>query len=197
VSESDDHLDLVRRVVAAEDEVRGLSQQAVNAGSAAGDSWEAIGSCLGMSRQAVQQRFGRERRTDSDDGGDRIRWIGPVAALDQMAELEIAGRLGWRIVGTTMFYRQVERTRTLWEHRRVLSTRAASLTRDGWEVGCDGVPWVYLVRETGQICLSGPPRGATRPATRRHSTPHQAPLDPPRGATQPSGGLQMTVSEGV
>ena len=144
-------LDLVRRTAAADAIVGDLLRQAVGAARGAGHSWAAIGSVLGMSRQAVQQQFGTPVETEPD-GGPEERWLGPVTAFDEMGELEIAGRLGWRTVSAGMLRHRMVRTPTQWEHRRVVW--AGSLKRyeqHGWQVGCRAFPWVYLVRDTGVI----------------------------------------------
>lgn len=146
-----DHLAIVRRTAAAETEVDALMRQAVGAARGAGHSWASLGAELGMSRQAVQQRFG-DRRVGADEGPhDRgERWLGPVTAFDEMAELEIAGRQGWRTIGLGMLKHRVRRTSTQWEHRRVVWT--GPLRRwedDGWQVAARAFPWVYLVRDTG------------------------------------------------
>jgi len=143
----DEPLGLVRRVADAEVCVRDLLHQSVGAARAAGHSWAAIGAELGMSRQAVQQRFGD--RAD-DDLTEEQRWLGPVTAFDEMAELEIAGRLGWHTVRAGMLRHLMVRTSTQWEHKRVVWTGSlARHEKDGWVVGCRAFPWVYLVRDTG------------------------------------------------
>ncbi len=159
---ADDHLAIVGRAAQADEVTRDLLRQAVAAARAHGHSWAAIGGVLGLSRQAVQQRFGSE--TDPGGGaaepgagttGQRRR-LGPVTALDELAELEIAGRQGWRTVGAGMFYHLVERTDTQWEHRRVVWSRVAEhYARDGWQVGCLAFPWLYLVRDTGRPAERG------------------------------------------
>lgn len=144
----DDPLGLVRRVADAEGSVRHLLHQSVGAARAAGHSWAAIGAELGMSRQAVQQRFGE--RSD-DTLPPEQRWLGPVTAFDEMAELEIAGRLGWHTVRAGMLRHLMVRTSTQWEHKRVVWTGSlARHEKDGWVVGCRAFPWVYLVRDTGR-----------------------------------------------
>lgn len=149
---SPDHLEIVRRTAAAEVEVEVLMRQAVQAARAAGHSWATLGAELGMSRQAAQQRFGDRRGvTDEPAAGGEERWLGPVTAFDEMAELEIAGRQGWRTVGAGMLKHRVRRTPTQWEHRRIVWT--GSLRRweeGGWEVALRSFPWVYLVRDTGR-----------------------------------------------
>jgi hypothetical protein len=145
-------LALVARVRDADTEVRALLQQSINSARAAGQSWGAIGETLGLSRQAVQQRFGKD--TDVDRAEPDQRWLGPVTAFDEMRELEIAGQLGWRTVDAKMFYHLVERTPTQWEHRRtVWSGPVKRLEKDGWQVGTLAFPWVYLVRDLGVPAL--------------------------------------------
>lgn len=141
-----DHLVLVRRCEDASLATRDLLLQAVNSARGAGHSWSAIGEVLGMSRQAAQQRFGGAASTTEDDE----RWLGPVTAFDEMEELAIAGRLGWRTVSAGLLRHRVVRTDTQWEHRRVLWRKApSSYEQDGWQVGCRAFPWVYLVRDSG------------------------------------------------
>lgn len=146
-----DHLAIVRRTAEAETEVDALMRQAVAAARSAGHSWATLGAGLGMSRQAAQQRFG-DRRGATDDTGDPAedRWLGPVTAFDEMAELTIAGRQGWRTVGAGMLKHRVRRTPTQWEHKRIVWT--GPLRRwesEGWQVAIRAFPWVYLVRDTG------------------------------------------------
>ncbi len=151
-------LALVARVRDAEVEVRALLQQAVNSARSVGHSWGAIGAELGMSRQAVQQRFGKETRPDATEPGAPRRWLGPVTAFDEMVELELAGRLGWRTVEAKMFYHLVEHTPTQWEVRRTIwSGPARRLEKDGWQVAVTAFPWVYLVRDLG--VPAPPPEG--------------------------------------
>lgn len=158
-----DHLAIVRRSALAEREVRRLLGQAVAAARASGHSWAALGAELGMSRQAVQQRFGAaaDEPREPGEGGPAVpageeRWLGPVTAFDEMAELALAGRLGWRTVGAGMLRHRVRRTPTQWEHRRVVWTgSAARFERDGWEIGVRAFPWLYLVRDTGLPAQEG------------------------------------------
>jgi hypothetical protein len=142
-----DHLALVSRAADAHAATRELLQQAVAAARADGRSWAAVGDVLGLTRQAAQQRFGA-----GDDvlGVGEERWLGPVTAFDEMPELEMAGRQGWRTIGAGMLKHRVVRTATQWEHRRVLWSRPpSSFEQDGWQVAVRAFPWVYLVRDTG------------------------------------------------
>lgn len=144
-----DCLSLVRRSAVAEQAVKELLAQAVSAARAAGHSWAAIGDELGLSRQAVQQRFGAPETEDSPT--PELRWLGPVTAFDELHELELAGRKGWRTVGAGMLRHRMMRTDTQWEHRRVVWTRPVHhYETDGWQVGCRAFPWLYLVRDLGK-----------------------------------------------
>ena len=142
-----DHLAIVERAALAEGVGRDLLRQSVSAARGSGHSWAAIGGVLGLSRQAVQQRFGGG---EGEDAGPEHRWLGPVTAFDEMPELELAGRRGWRTVGAGMLRHRMQRTDTQWEHRRVVWSRpTGSYARDGWEVAVRAFPWLYLVRDLG------------------------------------------------
>lgn len=145
-------LGLVRRAAAADRVTTDLLQQAVGAARSSGHSWAAVGAELGLTRQAAQQRFGRvEPAAVSETDGEREeRWLGPVTAFDEMAELALAGELGWHTVGAGMLRHRMVRTTTRWEHKRVVWTGpVARYETDGWQVGVKAFPWLYLVRDTG------------------------------------------------
>ncbi|MDQ7879925.1 hypothetical protein Q9R08_18190 [Microbacterium sp. QXD-8] len=142
----DDHLALIAVSAQAEEEVRGILQRSVAAARAGGASWALIGAELGMSRQAAQQRFGAVVAT----AGESERWLGPVTAFDELAELEIAGRAGWHTVEAGMLSHRMVRTDTQWEHRRILWRGSlAAEEAQGWQVGCRAFPWIYLIRDLG------------------------------------------------
>lgn len=144
----DQHLAIVARTAQAEETVRVLLRQAVGAARAQGHSWAAIGAELGLSRQAVQQRFGD--RPAGEPVPAEERWLGPVTAFDELTELELAGRMGWHTVEAGMLRHRMVRTDTQWEHKRILwSGSLRRFERDGWQVGCRAFPWVYLIRDLG------------------------------------------------
>lgn len=127
-ADTQDELALVRRTADADLVTADLLQQAVNAARAGGHSWSAIGSTLGLTRQAAQQRFGREPAAPGAGGdGPEERWLGPVTAFDEMQELELAGRLGWRTTGAGLLRHRMVRTATQWEHKRVVWTDRKSV----------------------------------------------------------------------
>ena len=93
----EEHLLLVSRAAAAEQASQELQRRAVTAARSAGVSWAALGRKLGMTRQAAQQRFGG--RPDTAEPGARERWLGPVTAFNEMAELELAGTVQHTTLG--------------------------------------------------------------------------------------------------
>lgn len=148
-TDQDDRLALVGRTAEAETVVRDLLQQAVGRARLDGHSWAAIGARLGLSRQAVQQRFSGVREDESET--ELRRWLGPVTAFDEMPELEIAGRRGWHTVRAGMLRHLMVKTNTQWEHRRVVwSGLHHRFDSDGWVIGCRAFPWIYLIRDLGR-----------------------------------------------
>lgn len=148
-----DPLALVRRAAEADRAAGLLLHRSVAAARSGGHSWQAIGEVLGLTRQAAQQRFGKDGEGVVPDGedGTEERWLGPVTAFDEMDELALAGRLGWHTIGAGLLRHRMVRTATQWEHKRVVwSGSTARYARDGWQVGCRAFPWVYLVRDTGR-----------------------------------------------
>lgn len=140
-------LELVVRTAEAEAITRTLLRDAVASARAAGSSWADVGHALDMSRQAAQQRFGDPREGDLHESE---RWLGPVTAVDEMVELELAGTLGWHTVGCAPLRHRMVRTATRWEHRRITWPGPSRQLREaGWQVGARAFPWVYLIRDTG------------------------------------------------
>ncbi|PQZ59236.1 MULTISPECIES: hypothetical protein [unclassified Microbacterium] len=152
---TEDHIALIAASARAEDEVRSILRRTVLSARAAGASWSMIGTELGMSRQAAQQRFGHPSETVRQDGNER--WLGPVSVFDEMAELELAGLEGWHTVEAGASAHRMLRSDTRWEHRRSVwrPIRAAERS-EGWKISCTAFPWVYLVRDTG-VPVSSPP----------------------------------------
>lgn len=148
-TDPDDALALVCRAADADRAAGALLHRSVASARSGGHSWQAIGDVLGLTRQAAQQRFGKDEAPEP--AGAEERWLGPVTAFDEMDELALAGRLGWHTVGAGLLRHRMVRTATQWEHKRVVwSGSSARYAREGWQVGCRAFPWVYLVRDTGR-----------------------------------------------
>ncbi|MFI5426761.1 AMP-binding protein [Aeromicrobium sp. UC242_57] len=90
------HLDLVVLTRRAQEVTNDLLHDAVASARAAGASWEAIGSALGMSRQAAQQRFGR--RPEPIPGTAEHRQIVGLTAFNEIEQLNAWGRHGWHSI---------------------------------------------------------------------------------------------------
>lgn len=153
------HLDLVVLTQRAHDEVGNLLHAAVAAARSAGQSWEAIGRSLGMSRQAAQQRFGRTIEAGPDDAVSR-RLVG-LSAMSEMETLDDWGRHGWHSVSFGPMFHDVHRSERQWEHRRVVvgSRAVRDLERKGWErIGSMWFPWVYFKRATDRPAEPGEPQ---------------------------------------
>lgn len=156
----DDWLSLIERASIANSDTSTILSQAVLSARAAGVSWEAIGSRLGMTRQAAQQRFGKGSTPgDVAIEPDRRRVTG-LTAFNEIAELNRLGAWGWHSVGNGPLYHDVERDDVQWEHRRVIGflAHADELQRDGWvQAGTPWFPWVYWARPTKKPALPGSP----------------------------------------
>ncbi|MEO7058696.1 MAG: hypothetical protein ABI083_03175 [Lapillicoccus sp.] len=139
----------------AESEVKALLVEAVLSARSAGASWDALGTELGMSRQAAQQRFGSpvgQLPPSAGSGGrPERRRVRGLTAVNEMEELARAGRAGWHSVGFGFGHHDLERTDTQWEHIRVglLGPARAELEAEGWQFIGTWFPWVYLRRDLG------------------------------------------------
>lgn len=152
------HLDLVVLTRRAHEHTNKLLHAAVSSARAAGWSWEAIGSALGMSRQAAQQRFGNKAAASSRPAEHR-QLVG-LTAFNEMDQLNEWGRHGWHSVGFGPLFHDVEESPTQWEHKRAVigSRKARELEAEGWDrIGTMWFPWVYLKRPLDLPALPGEP----------------------------------------
>lgn len=152
------HLELVVITRRAHDHTQRLLHGAVASARAAGSSWEAIGSALGMSRQAAQQRFGHRASPDAPPA-DQRQLVG-LTAFNEMDQLNEWGRHGWHSVGFGPLFHDVEQSDTQWEHRRAVigSRKVRELEAEGWEkIGGMWFPWVYLKRPIDLPPVPGEP----------------------------------------
>nr|MCW2727278.1 hypothetical protein [Aeromicrobium sp.] len=152
------HLDLVLLTNRAHDETNRLLRAAVSSARAAGWSWESIGSALGMSRQAAQQRFGHKPTVTP--GTTEHRQLVGLSAFTEIDQLNEWGRHGWHSIGCGPRFHDVENSPTQWEHTRAVvgSRRARDLETDGWErIGSMWFPWVYFKRPLTLAAVPGEP----------------------------------------
>ena len=152
------YLELVTLARDARSETDELLRAAVVSARRAGCTWEQLGGVLGLTRQAVQQRFGR---TDDDVAAGQParerRRLAPVTAFSEMAALRRLGRFGWHAVWFGALYFELEQDDRQWEHRRQLVWQG---TPDGagWQpLGPGWFPWSYFARRLDEPALVAPP----------------------------------------
>lgn len=155
---AEDYLRLIEAAAEMEDAARSMLRDAVTSARIAGATWAAIGSTLGMSKQAAQKRFAGEAvRHDALNPDERI--LGPITAtFDEMKELALAGRYGWHSVEFGPQFHRVVRSDTQWEHRRVtmLFSRARELDGGGWQLIGTAFPFAYYKRQLATPALREP-----------------------------------------
>lgn len=160
--EPEAHLELVLLTRRAHEVTNQLLHDAVASARASGSSWEAIGSALGMSRQAAQQRFGR--RLQPIPGTAEHRQLVGLTAFNEMDQLNAWGRHGWHSVRFGPLFHDVEQSDQKWEHARAVigGRKAKELEGEGWErIGSHWFPWVYFKRPLDQSAEPGEPGGAS------------------------------------
>jgi hypothetical protein len=163
-SDPESYLVLLDAARVGANETTRLLREAVTSARGAGHSWEAIGSVLGITRQAAQQRFGAAG--DPATAANQ-KVLFPLTAFTEMAALEKAGREGWHLVGFGMLRHVVEASDQQWEHRRVplaLGSRR-KLEEDGWQSVGGWYPWRYYKRALGlqPVPASHPDRPVVTP----------------------------------
>ncbi|NAZ76443.1 hypothetical protein GTQ99_13615 [Kineococcus sp. T13] len=147
-------LELVTASKVAAEETSRLLRASIDAARSAGHRWDTIGTLLGVSKQAAQQRFGQRSGTPGQeaapgaDGAVR-RVLTPLTAFDEMEVLAREGRRGWHVVDYGTLYHLVEASEHQWEHLRQPWNPAARrrLTEQGWTlVKGTTFPWGYWKR---------------------------------------------------
>ncbi|MCD9200045.1 hypothetical protein [Aeromicrobium wangtongii] len=152
------HLELVLLTRRVHQETNRLLHDAVASARGAGSSWEAIGSAMGMSRQAAQQRFGRA--PVAGPGSPEHRQLVGLTAFNEIDQLNAWGRHGWHSIAFGPMFHHVEQSPVQWEHARAVvgSRRARELESAGWErIGSMWFPWIYLKRPLDLPAASGEP----------------------------------------
>lgn len=149
--EPDAYLDLVQLTARAAVETDALLRSAVAGARGAGCTWDGIGRALDTTRQAAQQRFGREPEAPVPTATGRTMRLAPLNAFTEMLVLQRAGRFGWHSIAYGANYHVLEKSDVQWQHERVglLGARRRLLEAQGWETfGSGWFPWTYLKRRT-------------------------------------------------
>ncbi|WP_128773299.1 hypothetical protein [Actinomyces oricola] len=147
--ESEPDADQLLAVVGALGEIAAtaldLQAQAVRAAHEQGASWSRIGKDLGVSRQAVQQRFG-SRPVASPGAGTRV--LRGLSRVEEVAALNEAGRQGWKLAALAPGEYVLEPSSQSWEVTRAsaLSLRRMPSRRQGWEAVAMRFPDCFYIR---------------------------------------------------
>ena len=149
-------LELISIAQTAQRTTDDILSDAVRAAREAEHSWSTIGEVLAMSKQAAQQRFGRDRTTAADvDDYPLSQNLYGLNAFNEMARLNEVGRYGWHSIGFGAMFHTVEKSDVQWEHLRM--TVGIGTPGDGWtRVGGMWFPWVYYARPTARAALPEP-----------------------------------------
>lgn len=125
-----------------------LQLQAARTAHGAGVSWSRIGSTLGVSRQAAQQRFD-PNYSESLPREPDARTLGPVTRDEEMRHLEVAGSQGWKLVEARHGELSVEHLGGKWEAKRVsiFSLQPLPPAREGWTAVSTRFPDCFYVRQ--------------------------------------------------
>jgi hypothetical protein len=129
-----------------------LLRQFVLAARKAGNTWDAIGHVLAVSRQAAQQRFavsGEDLGARAGDNREPQRVVRGATLFNELEILEREGRQGWRLVGLGMLQLRFERSDQQWEHVRRIDQGSAdrrAMMESGWQHVGSYLLWHYFAR---------------------------------------------------
>lgn len=125
-------------------------RQWVSAARRAGVSWLEIGTALGISKQAAQQRYGAIVRPAACPAEAPHRGIIQRSAgtAEELALLRREGARGHELVDATEVTLFFRRTRSIWEYTKALeaSLDAYRLSKDGWVCVRSIFPFSYFKR---------------------------------------------------
>ena len=125
-----------------------LQRDAVHQARRAEIPWSEIGARMGITRQAVQQRFAPEEIPPTQTYS--LRTIPGATAFNEMQILENEGKAGYHLVGFGPLYLTVLASPHVWEHRRLLSFTVTSerehLETEGWTYVGSWFPFHYFKR---------------------------------------------------
>lgn len=145
-----DLLEVVKSAQEIEAQARQLLHMSVLTARRADATWTEVGKTLGISKQAAQKRFTPPKNLPAHDLHPEERFLGPVGMLDEMEELNLAGRYGWHSVDFGISHHHVVHSKTQWEHRRVIGTKKVDdLEAEGWVVFGRSFPYTLLKKDTG------------------------------------------------
>ena len=146
--------DMVLASYFATEEIRIALQRWVEAARRAGLSWSEIGALIGISKQAVQQRFGASEPGMEPVDGDIIVRHG-ATGLNEMAMLVEEGQAGRELVGTGLLKLYLRQTDRRWSYDRVAGLLPEQVRRQmekaGWTWVSTWYPFLYFKRDSGPL----------------------------------------------
>ncbi|HLS13413.1 MAG TPA: hypothetical protein VK095_02780 [Beutenbergiaceae bacterium] len=125
-----------------------LQAQAVRSAHEAGISWAKIGAHLGISRQAVQQRFDPSYHHD-EPIPEQTRVLGPVSRAEEVEHLNAAAAEGWRPIRSLPGQHIMQHDGVPWEVQRVsvLTTLSMPAKTEGWRAASTRFPDCFYIRK--------------------------------------------------
>jgi hypothetical protein len=155
-------LNLVRVVSAVSDDAARSLRDSVTAARSAGVSWDAIGSVLGTSRQAAQQRFAEPKGATSRTADSTRRAIIGVNLFTELDILESEGLDRWLLTNAVAGSLEFERTAEPVAYRRLRSLRKQTIIdhqrAEGWSYCCSYAVFHYFSQP---VSPNQPEKGAT------------------------------------
>ena len=146
--------DMVLASHIATEESRIALQRWVEAARRAGLAWSEIGALIGISKQAVQQRFGTSEPRIDPVGGDIIVRHG-ATEFNEMAMLVEEGEAGRELVETGILRLYLRQTDRRWAYDRVAGLFPDKVRRQmeraGWTWVSTWYPFLYFKRDVGPL----------------------------------------------
>jgi hypothetical protein len=125
-----------------------LQRAAVNQARRSDIPWSEIGSVMGITRQAAQQRFAPEELPQSS--AENTKRISGATAFNEMQILNIEGKTGYHLVGFGPLFLTVMASNDVWEHRRLYALNIAGkrtqMESEGWIYVGTWFPFHYFKR---------------------------------------------------
>jgi hypothetical protein len=110
--------------------------------------WSEIGSVMGITRQAAQQRFAPEDFPELP--ADNTKRISGATALNEMDILKVEEKNGYHLIGFGPLFLTVMASNKIWEHCRLYSFKITSkrtqMETEGWIYVGTWFPFHYFKR---------------------------------------------------
>ncbi|MBC3880616.1 hypothetical protein H8K35_03150 [Undibacterium sp. LX40W] len=142
---------LLRLVDATSESVEVCSQlqrAAVHQARRSDVPWSEIGSVMGITRQAAQQRFAPEE--SNEQAAENSKRISGANAFNEMQILETEGKAGYHLVGFGPHFLTVLASKKVWEHRRLyalnIANKQSQMEDEGWTYVGSWFPFHFFKR---------------------------------------------------